>query len=134
MRLLVDSSVWIAYFRGTDSREASVLDRLLTDASENTILLGDLFACEVLRGVRWPAQLPRINRLFAVLPKVDLGGYDLARSAAALYRELRVLGHTVDSTIDILAGAWCIRNSCPLLHADRDFDPMEVHFGLKVVR
>ncbi len=134
MRLLVDSSVWIAYFRGIDSPETALLDRLLADGSENTILLGDLFACEVLRGVRWPAQLLRINRLFGALPKVDLGGYDLARSAAALYRELRVLGHTVDSTIDILAGAWCIRNRCPLLHADRDFDAMETHFQLQVVR
>ena len=134
MRFLVDSSVWIAYLRGTETAETAILDTFLEDAGQHVVVLGDLIACEVLRGVRWPAQLPRITRLFEAMPIVDLGGYDVARSAAALYRDLRVFGATVDSTIDILIAAWCIRNDCALLHADRDFDPVEAHFGLRVVR
>ncbi len=41
---------------------------------------------------------------------------------------------TVRKTIDVLIGTFCLRNDFPLLHDDRDFDPMEKHLGLKAVR
>jgi predicted nucleic acid-binding protein len=35
---------------------------------------------------------------------------------------------------DCLIAAYCILNNLALLHHDRDFDPIEKHFGLVVVR
>ncbi len=54
--------------------------------------------------------------------------------AAANYRRLRSLGITVRKTIDMLIGTFCIEHGYGLLHADRDYDPMERHLGLQVVR
>jgi predicted nucleic acid-binding protein len=55
-------------------------------------------------------------------------------SAARLYRQLRGRGVTIGKTIDMLIGAFCIASGFPLLHDDRDFDPMETFLGLRVVR
>ena len=45
--ILVDSSVWIDYFRGTLSSQAECLDQLL---STQPVLIGDLILTEVLQG------------------------------------------------------------------------------------
>jgi predicted nucleic acid-binding protein len=50
------------------------------------------------------------------------------------YRFLRKRGITIRRANDIIIGTFCIENGYPLLHNDRDFDPMEQYLGLKVVR
>ena len=45
--ILVDSSVWIDYFRGAATPEANRLDRLLED---EPLATGDLVLAEVLQG------------------------------------------------------------------------------------
>jgi hypothetical protein len=57
---------------------------------------------------------------------------DLAVRAAANYRILRGKGVTVRKTIDVLIGTFCIERGHALLHADRDFDPMQRYLGLQV--
>ena len=47
--ILVDSSVWIDYFRGTITSETDTLDRLL---ASKTPIVGDLILTEVLQGFR----------------------------------------------------------------------------------
>jgi predicted nucleic acid-binding protein len=61
-------------------------------------------------------------------------GEDIAIQAAVNDRTLRALGITVCKTIDVLICTFCIENGMPLLHADRDFEPMERHLGLVVAR
>lgn len=50
------------------------------------------------------------------------------------YRKLRRQGITMRKTIDMLIGTYCILNRLPLLHRDRDFEPMARHLGLHVVQ
>lgn len=45
--ILVDSSVWIDYFRGIENAPAEKLDRLL---SQEPLAIGDLILAEVLQG------------------------------------------------------------------------------------
>ena len=40
---------------------------------------------------------------------------------------------TVRKTPDLIIGTYCIEHGHPLLHADRDFEPMREHLGLQVV-
>jgi hypothetical protein len=42
-------------------------------------------------------------------------------------------GVTVRKTIDIIIGTYCIIEGLPLLHDDRDFDPMVSLLSLKVL-
>ena len=40
---------------------------------------------------------------------------------------------SIRKTIDIVIATFCISGNLPLLHDDKDFEPMEKHLGLKVV-
>ena len=125
--ILVDSSVWIAYLRGSLTLATAKLEAA---ADREPILVGDLILLEVLQGARdelHAARIERSLRRFDVVPLLDP---DLAPRAARNYRRLRGMGITVRRTADIIIGTFCIERGCSLLHDDRDFAPMEKHLGL----
>lgn len=125
--ILVDSSVWIDYFRGADSPQAARLDALL---GEELIAVGDLVLAEVLQGFDTERDFRTARRLLTSLTIIDLGGRDIAIRAAQNYRKLRALGVTPRKTIDTIIATRCIENRLPLLYSDRDFDPFVAHLGL----
>lgn len=129
--ILVDSSVWIDYFRGRLSPQTDMLDRLLGD---QPILVGDLILAEVLQGFRTQRDFNQARQLLAAFETVSLCSPELAVQAARNFRELRVQGVTVRKTIDTVIATWCIEKQHALLHSDRDFDAFETHLGLVVVR
>jgi predicted nucleic acid-binding protein len=62
-----------------------------------------------------------------------MGGYQVAVQSAQNYRTIRKEGATVRKTIDVIIGTYCIVEDLPLLHDDRDFEPMASHLSLKVL-
>ena len=128
--ILVDSSVWIDYFRGAPTPQAERLDALL---GTEPLAVGDLILAEVLQGFGADRDFDRASRMLATLTLVNLGGRDIALAAARNHRALRALGVTVRKTIDTVIATWCIHNGCPLLHSDRDFEPFATHLGLRCV-
>ena len=62
----------------------------------------------------------------------DFPGKDIAIQAANNYRKLRKQGITVRKTIDVIIATFCVENRFPLIHNDRDFDPMEAILRLIV--
>lgn len=126
--ILVDSSVWIDYFRGTNSVAAESLDQLL---QAEPVAIGDLILAEVLQGFTSERDFAEARKLLTALEVVTLGGEALAIEAARNHRRLRALGFTVRKTIDTLIATWCIENDAVLLHNDRDFDAFEKHLGLR---
>lgn len=125
---LVDSSVWIDYFRGAPTREAATLDRLL---GSEPIVIGDLILTEVLQGFRTERDFNRARKLLTSLLVINLGGQAIALQAARNFRILRSLGITVRKTIDTVIATRCIHDSYSLLYSDRDFDPFVTHLGLQ---
>ena len=128
--ILVDSSVWIDYFRGTPTPQAQRLDELL---EREPLLIGDLILAEVLQGFTRDREFNRAKELLTALTVVDLGGKEIAIQAAKNYRALRTLGVTVRKTIDTVIATRCIESGYTLLHSDRDFDPFVRHLGLRSV-
>lgn len=128
--ILVDSSVWIAHLKGRKTAETRKLEEA---AAREPLLVGDLILLEVLQGARDEAHAARIERALREYAVVPLLGPELAVQAAKNYRKLRALGITVRKTADIIIGTFCIEHRHTLLHADRDFDPMQKHLGLRVV-
>lgn len=126
--ILVDSSVWIDYFRSADTPQVLLLDSLL---GQTRIAIGDLIAAEVLQGIRDDKEFNWVKKVFDTFTRVDLCGYDLALKASENYRALRVKGITVRKTIDTLIATRCIEDGLTLLHSDRDFDPFVKHLGLR---
>ena len=128
--IVVDSSVWIDYLRGTPSPQADKLDGLLGVVPLAT---GDLILAEVLQGCKSDKEFNEVRRLLSSLNVVSLGGVDLAVEAAKNFRKLRALGVTVRKTIDTVIATRCILGHYELLHSDRDFDAFEAHLGLRCV-
>ena len=126
--ILVDSSVWIDYFRSADTPQVALLDGLL---GRSRLAVGDLIAAEVLQGVRDEREFKLVKETLDAFDHVDLVGYELAIKASMNYRALRVLGITIRKTIDTLIATRCIVNGLTLLHSDRDFLPFAQHLGLK---
>ena len=128
--ILVDSSVWIDFFRNQQTPQAEWLDRNL---GAEGILVGDLILAEVLRGFKDDRGFEEARRLLARLEQVNLGGEALAIEAARNFRKLRSKGVTVRGTIDVIIATRCLWDGARLLHSDRDFDAFEAHLGLMVV-
>jgi len=126
--ILVDTSVWIDYFRGTSNRESDRLDELL---GQSEIAIGDLILAEVLQGFGGDAAFERARRSLAAFPLIEIGGADIAIQCARNFRALRARGITVRRTIDTFIATRCIVDGIRLLHRDRDFDPFESHLGLQ---
>jgi predicted nucleic acid-binding protein len=130
--ILVDSSVWIDYFRGRATAECNLLDRLL---GSEQLLTGDLILAEVLQGFRSEIAFRRALDLLGTLEFLPLAGRHIAIAAARNYRTLRSIGITVRKTIEGLIATFCIIiNHHTLLHSDRDYDGFERHLGLRVIR
>jgi predicted nucleic acid-binding protein len=129
--VLVDTSVWVNYFNGIAAPQTDRLDQLL---GTGRLLTGDLIIAELLQGFPRDADYRSARRLLLELPCAELVGRENALVAAGHYRRLRKLGVTVRKTIDVLIGTFCIRYSHELLHADRDFDPLQRHLGLRVLQ
>lgn len=130
--ILVDSSVWIDFFRGSESAQCSHLDSLLENG-ESTLVVADLIMMEVLQGFRDDEDFRRARSVLNPLPCFTLGGKRIAIRAAENYRSLRRRGITIRRPIDVLIGTFCIENEIDLLHCDRDFDPLVRHLGLRAV-
>ena len=125
--ILVDSSVWIDYFRGADTSQAERLDGLL---GAELVAIGDLMLTEVLQGFTDERDFAQALDLLGTLEQVDIGGREIAVQAARNFRELRAKGITVRKTIDTLIATRCLEEHLPLLYSDRDFDPFVEHLGL----
>ena len=128
--ILVDSSVWIDHFRGNDTPQVALLDRVL--ASE-PVAIGDLILVEVLQGFTSDRDFNHARRLLTALTVIEIGGAGMAVQTAQNFRRLRALGITVRKTIDTLIATRCIVDGLTLLHSDRDFDPFAQHLGLRVL-
>lgn len=126
--ILVDSSVWIDYFRQADTPQVALLDSLL---GRSPLAVGDLIAAEVLQGIRSDREYRLVKRMLAAFTPIDLVGYELALKAAENYRSLRAKGITIRKTIDTLIATRCIQDGLTLLHADKDFQPFAEHLGLR---
>lgn len=128
--ILVDSSVWIDYFRGAITPQTEKLDGLL---EHEPLAIGDLILAEVLQGFRAERDFNQAVKMLTSLIVVELGGQDIAIQAAKNFRILRSRGVTVRKTIDTTIATRCIESGYDLLHSDRDFDPFAKHLGLRVV-
>ena len=128
--ILVDSSVWIDYFNGRETRETNAFQNLL---GQQEIVVGDLMLTEVLQGFVSDIHYRRAKQLLREFPTVTMLGPEMAIRSADSYRILRKRGVTVRKTIDVMIGTYCIVYSIPLLYSDRDFDPMARYLGLKTL-
>ena len=128
--ILVDSSVWIDYFRGVVTPQTNKLDDLL---GSEPLAVGDLILTEVLQEFSSERDFNRARKLLTALTVVELGGEMVAIQAARNFRTLRDLGVTVRKTVDTIIATRCIEDGYSLLFSDKDFGLFVIHLGLRSV-
>lgn len=128
--ILVDSSVWIDFFNGTQCIQTDKLNEIL---GLEEIVIGDLILAEVLQGFRSDADYKTAKNILTSLVVYDLLGKELAIKSANNFRKLKKKGITIRKTADVIIATYCIENKIPLLFTDRDFIPFVDNLGLKSV-
>ena len=127
MRVLVDTSVWIDFFRGTASVKAVRLEELIRQKED--ICCCGFILTEVLQGIRDEKEFAATKRLFEGLVYLD-SNRSTFELGAGIYRELRRKGATIRSPIDCLIAATVVQHGVHLLENDRDFHAIDQHYPL----
>lgn len=127
---LVDTSVWISYFKGLSTRETQLLDYLI---DTDQIVINELIMTEVLQGISNEKEYQLVKSVLLSLSFESALNKEIAVISANYYRDLRKKGVTVRKTIDCLIASFCIKKQIRLLHNDKDFEPFVTHFGLITV-
>ena len=125
--IVVDSSVWIDYFSGTDNKQTDKLDNVL---GLKPVAIGDLILTEVLQGFRHDKDYKAARALFEDVTIFEMLGTDMALKSADNFRALRKKGVNVRKTTDVIIASFCIERKLPLLFSDKDFKPFVKHLGL----
>ncbi len=129
--VLVDTTVWIDLFAAKSTPEVNELERLLNEGED--ICTCGIILTEVLQGIREDEDYQRTLSRFNTFLFLPMNRQAFVR-AAELYRSLRRRGVTIRKPVDCMIASIAIEHDIALLHNDRDFDPIEIHCGLKVVR
>lgn len=121
--LLIDTSAWIEYLRGTDSRAAREVGQRLLGPDQIAMIAP--VAMELLAGAPNPSALLTLESLVNGLPNLDIDDRLDFHAAAAAYRMARARGMTVRSLVDCLIAVVAARHGATLLHRDGDFDVLD---------
>lgn len=117
--LLVDSSVWIDWLRGSDTDAVRFVQ---ARESREELALTQMIYLEVLQGVSSQRQFVATQKvLSAQSVLLPLDGMETFEAAAQLYRRARTQGLTIRKSTDCLIAAMALEHGALLVHNDRDF-------------
>lgn len=118
--IVVDTSAWIEFDRGTESPAHLALRAAIEGGTE--IGVPDVVRMEILSGARSQADLLSLQSLLARFVHVACSSPHDHDVAANLFRSARAVGQSVRSLNDCLIAAMALRLDVPLLARDRDFE------------
>jgi len=127
MRLLVDSTVFIDFFRGRETAQTSRLEQCFQNGDD--ICYCGFVLLEVLQGIRDEKELVTVKHQFENLIYLedDRSTFELG---ATIYREMRRKGITIRNSIDCLIAAIVIQQGVNFLENDRDYKFIDQHYPL----
>jgi predicted nucleic acid-binding protein len=116
---LVDTSVWIEWFRKTESAACQAVRQLREEPSQ--IAVTQPIALEVRAGTR-RIHLHAVNRVLDAGVQLSVAADIDFELATELYLAARDTGRKVRSLMDCVIAAVAIRTGAVLVHRDRDFE------------
>ena len=129
--VLIDTTVWIDFFADRPAPHVAALQELIEN-DEDLCLCGIVLA-EVLQGIRSNSDFRKTKDYFEALIFLPMQQATFV-SAADIYRSLRKKEITIRKPVDCMIASVAIEYDIPLLHNDRDFDQIEKHSRLKIVK
>lgn len=121
--VLVDTSVIIGYLKGHSNHKIALFNEIL--ARDIPFGISAFTYQEVLQGARDEAELKTLKDYLSTQHiyylEQEAATYE---QAALLFFNLRRIGISPRSTLDMLIALTAMKNNLALLHDDRDFDIM----------
>jgi len=130
--ILVDTSVWIDFLNGADSKERHALHRLIEE--DENISITEIILTEILQGIKNDENFKKVKDYLLEFPIHQPKGAGTYLKAAEIYRHCRKKGKTVRKTVDCIIAAICIENNLILFHKDSDFENIKACAGLKTLK
>ena len=127
-RILVDSSIWIEFFRRPSAPVSLVLDGLL---AHRLVCTTGVIKGEVVPGARTPRDFRRLKRLFDALPLAPERDGFWTHVTRFQYR-LRRNGILDIGIPDLMVATVAIQNRKTLFSADEDFPRMAPFIPLRL--
>jgi predicted nucleic acid-binding protein len=129
--LIVDTSIWVEFFRGTGSAAHRAIEARIR-AGER-IVVPDVVLAEILVGTTDEEAAAKLERTLAQFDLEPTLPIEDARAAARIHRSCRRAGETVRSLIDCYVAAVGVRTGLPVMHRDRDFEVLRRHVGVETI-
>jgi tRNA(fMet)-specific endonuclease VapC len=121
-KVLIDTSVWIDYFRGGDLPLAQMVDEII---SGGEVFVPGIVLAELIQGARSEREISIIEDMIGTFTFLDIGpGNGAWVEAGRLSYEMKKAGeavHLADCLIAVLA----LRNGCRVVTRDRHFQALK---------
>jgi predicted nucleic acid-binding protein len=127
-RVLVDTSVWVSYFRGGSSVISEKVDRLLAGAE---VCVPKIVLAELIQGAKSEREISTIEDFFDAFMILDQS-QDTWMKAGKLSRKLKKRGksiHLLDCYIAVIAQ----ENACAILTLDDHFKEIQKVMPLALI-
>lgn len=122
--LLVDTSMWISFFRG--DAEAKILFPLL---DTNCVYVNELILAELVPSIAYRNEKALLDIMDAV-PRLEL------RIVWSQITQMQITnlknGINKVGIPDLIIAQNCLQHDLPIITKDKHFSLMKAHFGLKV--
>ena len=130
MMVLVDTTVWVDFFAARSLSHVATLEGLIKQRED--ICICGIVLTEVLQGIREDTEFRKTRDLFKSLIFLPMT-YTIFLQSAEIFRTLRRKGITIRKSMDCMIASVAIENHIPLLHNDRDFEPIEKYCNLTCI-
>ena len=126
-KYMIDSSVWIPYFRDKKYKLTPLIKELM---EKDSVYINGIIQTELLKGAKSEKNYRTLKNSFNGLQflEIDKGLFDSISDAAF---KLRRKGVTVPLT-DLIIAIQCIENHLILIQEDKHFKFIQEHFDLNV--
>ena len=126
-RVLVDTSAWIDFFRGTPSACGDQVSDLLR---RGFACLTGLIIVELCRGAKGPQELGMLDQLSRTVTSLEVNDEVYRKAGDVSYRMAR-RGLTV-ATVDAVIAATAVHHDCPVLTLDEHFHQIRRYAPLRL--
>lgn len=128
--ILIDTTIWIDFFLNNNNAKVSYLLNAINKRDD--LCICGVILTEILQGIKNPKERHQVEDLLQMLIFLEMKKETFVL-AADIFRDLRKKGITIRKSIDCMIAAVAIENNIPLLHNDRDFDPIQQYYHLQVI-
>lgn len=124
--IMVDTSVWIDFFKGVETKNV----RIFIDYLENDypIFICPVILQELLQGIKNDNEYKKVKNYLFGLNILNDDAIEAALGAVNIYRRLREQGITIRKSNDCIIAWYAIKYSLKIIHEDRDFDLILKHY------